>query len=63
MLSVNPKSQSLSLSLSKEELDGLMQNIVATHGPRDPIVIWNNTIVDGHQRYAICQKPLETDAL
>ena len=56
MLKVNPKFENLFAPLSPEEYAGLEQDIIATNGPREPIVVWNDTIVDGHHRYAICQK-------
>ena len=56
MLKVNPKFENLFAPLSPEEYAGLEQDIIATNGPREPIVIWNDTIIDGHHRYAICQK-------
>jgi len=33
----------------------LEANII-NYGVRDPIVIWNGIIIDGHNRYAICKK-------
>ena len=56
MLKVNPKFENLFAPLSTEEYAGLEQDIIATNGPREPIVVWNDTIVDGHHRYEICQK-------
>lgn len=41
--------------LSTDELEGLKQNILA-EGCRDGLVIWNSTIVDGHNRYSICRE-------
>lgn len=41
--------------LSSWELSQLETNIL-NEGCRDPIVIWDNIIVDGHHRYEICQK-------
>lgn len=56
MLKVNPKFQNLIPPLSPEEYAGLEQDVIATNGPREPIAVWNDTIVDGHHRFAICQK-------
>ena len=39
--------------LSSEEYLQLEENIV-NEGCREPIIIWNNVIVDGHNRYQIC---------
>ena len=55
MLKVNPKFKSLIPPLSKEEFDGLEQDILA-NGVREAIVVWNGTIVDGHHRYEICYR-------
>ena len=41
--------------LSDEEFKGLEENILS-HGCRDAIKVWRNTIVDGHNRYTICKK-------
>ncbi|MBU2843552.1 DNA N-6-adenine-methyltransferase [Acidithiobacillus thiooxidans] len=41
--------------LSGEELEQLEANI-KEHGCRDALVIWNNMIIDGHNRYSICQR-------
>ncbi|MGD9577529.1 MAG: hypothetical protein AB7Y74_04695 [Syntrophorhabdus sp.] len=42
-------------SLVPEEYTLLEQSII-TDGCRDAILIWNGFIIDGHNRYAICQK-------
>lgn len=41
--------------LAQEELAQLEANIQA-HGCRDPLVIWDGIIVDGHHRYEICSR-------
>lgn len=41
--------------LSLKELERLEQNIVRD-GCREPICVWNNTILDGHNRYEICTR-------
>lgn len=51
-LHIDPEFQSLIPPLSTEERDGLEQSILA-EGVRDPVVVWNTTIVDGHNRYKI----------
>jgi len=55
MLIINPKFQKLIPTLSQEEFNQLEKNII-DDGCRDPLVVWNNAIIDGHNRYAICQK-------
>ena len=41
--------------LSLEEYSQLEKNIIAD-GCREPLVVFNNTLVDGHNRYEICIK-------
>ena len=40
--------------LTREEYTGLERDIVK-HGILSPIILWNDTIIDGHNRYAIAQ--------
>lgn len=40
--------------LTAEEYTGLERDIVK-HGILSPIILWNDTIIDGHNRYAIAQ--------
>ena len=40
--------------LSVEEYTNLEKNIIK-HGVISPIVIWDKTIIDGHNRYSICK--------
>ena len=39
--------------LQKEELELLTGSLLA-EGCRDPLVVWNGVLVDGHNRYRIC---------
>jgi len=54
-LIINPEFQNLIPPLSSEELS-LLEVSLKHEGCRDPLVVWNNTIIDGHHRYAICTK-------
>lgn len=54
-LKIDKEFQELIPPLSKEEYEQLEKNIVAD-GCRDSLVVWNETIVDGHNRYEICSK-------
>lgn len=54
-LNINPKFKEALPSLSDEELLQLEQSILAD-GVRESIKVWGNTIIDGHNRYQICQK-------
>lgn len=52
-LTINPKFRDLIPSPTSEELDQLRRNL-ASDGCRDPLVVWGDVIVDGHNRYEIC---------
>ena len=54
-IKIKPKFRDLIPPLSEGELVGLEENILA-NGCENPIKIWNGYIVDGHNRYSICQK-------
>lgn len=54
-LSIDDEFQSLIPPLSCDEYERLEKSIIA-EGVRDPIVTWNGTIIDGHNRYGICRK-------
>ena len=53
MIVINPEFQKLIPALSKEEFNQLEKNILAD-GCRDPLVVWNDVIIDGHNRFQIC---------
>jgi N6-adenosine-specific RNA methylase IME4 len=55
-IQVDAEFQALIPPLTKEEFTGLTHNI-QEHGfdPLFPILLWNGTIIDGHNRYHICQ--------
>ena len=54
-LTIDPEFKRLLPALRPEEFRLLEESILA-EGCRDPIVVWENIIVDGHNRYEICQK-------
>lgn len=54
-LIIDPVLKSLIPPLSDEEFRQLEENI-KNEGCRDALVIWQGTIVDGHNRYKICQE-------
>lgn len=41
--------------LTSEELAGLEASLLQ-NGCRDPLVVWNGILLDGHNRYALCHK-------
>lgn len=51
--------------LSNEEFKGLEENIIKD-GCRDALILWNDILIDGHNRYEICNKhniPFKTTQL
>ena len=54
-LKINPQFQYLIPESSDEELI-LLEKSLLEDGCRDALIIWNNTLIDGHNRYAICKK-------
>lgn len=54
-LRVDDDFRSLIPPLTDDEYSRLERSIIA-EGVRDPIITWNGTIVDGHNRYRICQE-------
>lgn len=54
-LSVDDDFRSLIPPLTDDEYSRLERSIIA-EGVRDPIITWHGTIVDGHNRYRICQE-------
>ena len=54
-LLIDEELKKLLQPLPKETYDGLEKNILE-YGLLNPIITWNNYIVDGHNRYEICKK-------
>jgi len=52
---INEEFAQLIPPLSSEELEKLEKSLV-NEGCLNPLIVWNNTIIDGHHRYAICIK-------
>ena len=52
---INEEFAKLIPPLSGDELDRLEQSLL-NEGCLNPIIVWNNTIIDGHHRYTICIK-------
>ncbi len=64
-LTIIPELKNLLPPLSESEFSGLEEDI-QKRGCLSPIVVWGDIIVDGHNRYDICQAhgiPFETRAL
>lgn len=52
---IDPEFHAYIPDLSDEERSQLEQNIVAD-GCRDPLVIWGDILIDGHNRFEICTR-------
>ena len=52
---IDPEFKGLSQPLGSEEYRQLERSIVSD-GCREPILVWNDAIVDGHHRYEICNQ-------
>jgi len=55
MITIDEGFKSLIPPLAQEEKRQLEENIKA-NGCRDPLVVWNGFLVDGHNRYEICTR-------
>lgn len=61
-IKIDPEFQHLIPPLSTEEYSGLEQSLL-DEGCRDALVVWDGTLIDGHNRYEICKRhgiPFET---
>ena len=54
-LKIEEKLRDVLIPLTDEKFAALEDDILR-NGCIQPIIVWNGTIVDGHNRYAICQK-------
>ena len=55
-LKIDPEFQSQIPPLTDDEYKQLEENILKEGKLLSPLIVWNNTLVDGHNRYAILQK-------
>ena len=55
-LKINPEFEKIIPELSEYEFEQLEENIVSDGEVYEPIVAWNGTIVDGHNRWRIIQE-------
>lgn len=54
-ITIKKKFKSLIRPLSTDEYEQLEQNLL-DEGCRDPLVVWGDILLDGHNRHAICTK-------
>lgn len=62
MITIDEEFKNLIQPLTEDEFKWLEESIIK-EGCRDKLVLWGNTLIDGHNRYSICQKhgiPFET---
>ena len=55
-LKIDPEFQSQIPPLTDDEFKQLEENILKEGKLLSPLIVWGNTLVDGHTRYAILQK-------
>ena len=55
-LKIDPEFQSQIPPLTNDEFKQLEENILKEGKLISPLIVWNNTLVDGHNRYALLQK-------
>ena len=53
---INPEFRDKIPPLSEDEFKRLEENIVNDGEVREPLIVWNNTLIDGHHRWQIIQK-------
>lgn len=54
-LKIDPEFKAICRKLTEDEYSGLEADI-KEFGCNDPILLWDGFIIDGHNRYEICQK-------
>jgi hypothetical protein len=54
-ITIDPEFKALIPPLAPEELAQLEANIIKD-GCRDPLVLWGETLIDGHNRHEICTR-------
>jgi len=52
---IDPEFKKLIPPLQDDEFQQLEENILS-EGCRDPLIVWGNILIDGHNRYDICKK-------
>ena len=55
-LKIDPEFQNQIPPLTDDEFKQLEENILKEGKLLSPLIVWNNTLVDGHNRYTILQK-------
>ena len=55
-LTIDPMFRDALPRLTGAEFKQLEENILADGEIREPLILWHNTIIDGHNRYEIAKK-------
>lgn len=55
-IKVDPEFEALIPPMSKEEFEQLRENILEVQEVYDPLILWNGTLIDGHNRWKIIQE-------
>lgn len=53
---IDPELKSIMSELAKDEKDTLENSLLQDGYKGPPIVVWEDTIIDGHNRYELCRK-------
>lgn len=53
---IDPELKSIMNELAKDEKDTLEKSLLQDGYKGPPIVVWEDTIIDGHNRYELCRK-------
>ena len=56
VLTIDPEFEAKCPPLTEDELSQLEENILEEGLVLMPLIVWNNTIVDGHNRYRIARE-------
>jgi tRNA G10 N-methylase Trm11 len=56
IMKTNEEFKKLLIPLTESEYETLKENLIKDKKCRDPLVVWNDTIIDGHNRFEICQE-------
>ena len=62
-LKIDPEFQNQIPPLTDDEYKQLEENILKEGKLLSPLIVWNNTLVDGHNRYEIVQEHPESLSL
>ena len=54
-MKINEEFKNVMPPLTEEEYRGLEKSLLE-EGCRDPLVVWGDILIDGHNRYEICLK-------